>query len=907
MVELKQRRCVRPVVPAVLLFGVGLIAGLPSLRGGFLSGDDYHLVLNHVLVNHPSFRHALELFTIVHRDLYQPIPMLSFSIDFALAHAFGLDPTDSGPRAGAWLFHLTNVLIHALNVVLVFHVVRRLATAPPGLGERSTFEATIDGRAGTSDRSDALFLPAAAAVVFAVHPLSAEPIAWLNGRMMLLSACFTLAGLLAFERWYERPSGLRAAGVILLALLAHGSKVSAAAPVLIAILAIQRGRRPLRRWWLMWGAITVLTAAFAGFAIVSSQGMIDDARAEMPASPALYCVLALGQYIRQFLLPIGLSPWYPPPQQIGWTDPRVLTAVAVIAVVAIAVVVSLRHTRVGILGLSWFLFAVAPTLPFVPARRSIGADRYVYLPNVGLVWIAATVVVALFAFLDGRARGVPGVAPGAIASRTFGMGNRRRALTIAVPGGAIVVMALLLTNWSAQSPFASNIAQAHRIIELNPDHPGVYESAAWAYYREGRFEEAIDIAGEDLSRHPDTMACEVYQVMGMSQLRLNRPDEAVETLKRAVASDPKYGKAYSRLAKAQEETGQIDEAIVLYERAAELMPQYNPGLLELAGAYRTVGRVEDAVRLYERVLDINAFDVTAQLALAEIEIEKQQFAAAAARLATLLDWMPENTVARTNLGVAYEGLNRPDAAAEAYRDALERNEYAATALVNLGNLYSRHGRTELARQLYFRFVPANPIDGQVLAAFHDFALRTNDPASAAALLRKLSSLYGNYDLPRHYAAYASVQAGEFELADELMSYYRGPLFFPDFAARNVEPCRFGGCALSVLIDTLISLHRGHTDEAINDARSILMTKNPFPPDARDRLIADMQRFAETHPSDPWPYYITAMVLIAQDRHDFAGLAVDEFLARCPDDACRARADGLRTRIDAGLAEAAGTE
>jgi len=68
---------------------LALLTFFPSIHGGFLSGDDYHLVRNHVLVNHPSIPHALKIFTIVHRDLYQPIPLVSFSIDFASSTRWG--------------------------------------------------------------------------------------------------------------------------------------------------------------------------------------------------------------------------------------------------------------------------------------------------------------------------------------------------------------------------------------------------------------------------------------------------------------------------------------------------------------------------------------------------------------------------------------------------------------------------------------------------------------------------------------------------------------------------------------------------------------------------------------------------------------------------------------------------
>jgi hypothetical protein len=116
---------------AVAVAIVAVVTGLPSLRGGFLAGDDLHLILNHILVNHPTWGHALELLTLrAHRDLYQPVPLLTYSLDFVVVNALGLLPTTEGPHAGAWIFHLTNVLVHAVNAALVFFVIRRFSWRP---------------------------------------------------------------------------------------------------------------------------------------------------------------------------------------------------------------------------------------------------------------------------------------------------------------------------------------------------------------------------------------------------------------------------------------------------------------------------------------------------------------------------------------------------------------------------------------------------------------------------------------------------------------------------------------------------------------------------------------------------------------------------------------------------------
>jgi len=186
----------------ILIIAAALMMGMPTLRGTFIGGDDHRLVLNHVLVNHPSLTHALELFRIIHRDLYQPIPLLSFSFEFWIAEQFDLFA--NGVDAGAWLFHLTNVLLHVCNALLVFCVVNRLS-------------------ADRTSRRSAL-IAFVVAMGFAVHPLQVEVVAWINGRMMLLSTLFALATIGCLQRWLRSRRAWWVVATICCALLCAISK-----------------------------------------------------------------------------------------------------------------------------------------------------------------------------------------------------------------------------------------------------------------------------------------------------------------------------------------------------------------------------------------------------------------------------------------------------------------------------------------------------------------------------------------------------------------------------------------------------------------------------------------------------------------------------------------------------------
>ncbi len=812
-----------PVICLILL-GVGLLAGWPSIHGGFLSGDDYHLVRSHVLVNHPSFAHAVKLFTIVHRDLYQPIPLLSFQIDFAIIKQLGLLPIPEGRQAGAWVFHFTNILLHALNAVLVFFVVKRL-----------------------SRDATASFV---AAILFACHPLAGEPIGWLNGRMMMLSTLFTLSSLVAFDRFSDRRTLARAGLVLILVLSAHMSKVSLSIPFLLLIFPLVRRRWPVRSWWLMWGVVTAVTISFAVLNIYTSGEMFTRAEDEMSGPPIVNVVLALGQYFRHFVAPVGLSPWYPPSDGVGFGDPTFLTALVTVLMVGALVLGCVRRTWVPVLALVWFMVAVGPTLPFFPARRALAADRYVYLPNVGLCWLAGVGIVWAVGRLTKNA-----------------LAARRGALAIALAVSACLLVGL----WHALEFYHDNIASADRIAICFPDEPGVYEAAAWARYRQGQYEDAIDVAIRDLEHHRDEMGHKVFQVVGMSQFRLGRIDDAIETLRAAVAHKPDYGKCYSRLAQVLAAAGRTIEAIENYERAAEIMPFYNPGLLPLADMYRNEGQPTRARAIYRQVLRNNAYDVRAHLALAEMDMGDGQHQKAADRLVELLSWMPENSVARTNLAVALDRMGDTSGAVGHYNRAIRDDPHNMTAYLNLANVYHRAGDVSRADRVYGQGLKQFEQNLVYQIAYHDFAVTIGRPTLSAEALSRVLSDDDGWTAWRTYAQVQSCTTGSHDASMDC-------------------PCPVDSVSepyadLFRLSRVLCALRNHDAESTVTTVSSLLDTSRLDPPDALERLLGDMERFASAHPENPWPFYVTAMVLRHQGRADVATMAIAAFDELCDGEQC----------------------
>jgi tetratricopeptide (TPR) repeat protein len=741
---------------SVIIVLAALIAGAPTLRGGFLSGDDVQLVLEHVYVNHPSWDHAWKIITLpVHRDLYQPIPMLSFALDFAIIDALKLTGPTHDINNAAWLFHLTNILIHAANSLLAYFLMKRLIT--------SNLAACL------------------AALLFAVHPISAEPIAWINGRMILLSTMFSLAALITFDRFSNRPTIPRAAVTILLVIATMTSKVNPALPFLMLIVSVARyfnrmitqqvldgegsiapcGRRlNILKFATLWTTTLLITIAFSLYALktTADSQMFQNAAAQLPASRPILTVLALGTYLQNIFLPINLAPWYPPPLIATWTDPQTIKSLTITCAFLGTIFIwtifrhrkteagatgtrfpspagtsfpspdgtrfpshagtrfpshagtrfpshagtrfpshagtrfpsrspssreslpALQHTLIPILAIAWFLIAITPTLPLFTTRRSIGADRYLYLPAIGIYWLIAATVTALYHQAKARAL------------------QPTKTRIVATALTALIAITLIAAHWHFSRFFHSNIAKAERIAALNPNYPGVWQVLGWAHYRKGQYDAAISAAKKDLNatdpNSSENPATEAWQCIAMAYHKKGDEQQALAAIKNAITADPNNSLAQYRLGLIRQNQNRLNEAESAYRKALEFNPDSNIALLALGKMLRNQNRPEQAIPILEKLIKINPWDVEANMELAGIDIARQQYAAAANRLEALLDWMPENADAWTNLGVAYFNQRNLQAAINAYTNALKHNPQHPYAARNLKFIHDALHQTQ---------------------------------------------------------------------------------------------------------------------------------------------------------------------------------------------------------------------
>ncbi len=822
------------VIPGLVVL-TALLMGLPTLRGTFVGGDDHRLVLNHVYVNHPSFEHAIDLFRIVHRDLYQPIPLLSFQMEFSVAGAMGL--LGGEVDSFAWLFHLTNIWLHAVNALLVWLMVRSVCTNIQGVSRE-----TVAGLAG---------------LLFAVHPLQVEVVAWLNGRMMLLSTMFALLAVWSMVRWLTISRHRWAYLTVLFTLLCAISKIRVGLPVILIALPFVMDKRVTRRVITVWAVCVVVTAVFVvvNYRATADAGMFAGAAEHMLGSHIVRGLRSLAWYIEHFIWPVGLASWYPAPGMVAWSDRETFISLIVVApVLALAVILSCKSRKM-MFGFGWFFATIAVTLQLVPTRNTLAADRYMYLPIIGLLLVVALGCERLAAMMSHR------------------MGQRRGRLASGFVV-SVLTFTMIAVSWHTAWYYENPVRKAQRLAQLNPEALHVWERLAWAYHHDEQYALAIETARKELSHHDSAARSAAYLVIGVTQHELGQYDKAIESYKAAIAEDPKSARPVYRLALTYETLGQSNEALTWMEKAVEMAPLKNPWINRLASVYRLADRRDDARRLYEQSLRNNPFEVPATIGLAELDAElgtRESYQAAADRLEQLLEWMPENVAARVNLGVVYYALGRTRESANAYLEALKYEPLNLTALLNLGQLHAANGDAQTAWRYYQDALRVGLESVNQVEAVHDF-LTTQGQASMT------QSLWNDY-LLRHpesskaksFLIWSAALSGDKVRAKKTLTTLTSD-------SEKSDPLVTATRIYLALVEKDVSSALEHTEALCGLAASGASARQRL-----QRRLADLLLVDEDW---PWVYCIAARLLIASSDASRAKAFIEFGSERCKDERCQ---------------------
>ena len=627
----------RWTIPGVCVF-LALIVWIvfgQTLRFDFTNFDDNVYVYNDpVVTGGLTLEGVKAAFSDQHSDNWVPLTTLSHMLDCQL---YGLNAGDH---------HLTNVLLQTATAILLFLALREIT----GFLWRSAF----------------------VAAVFAIHPLRAESVAWVAERKDVLSGVFFMLTLWTYVRYVRSPKPM---GWYLAMLFCFGlglmSKPSVVTLPFVLLL--------LDYWSLNRMNTTTLRRIIVEkipLFLLSLACCIPTVFAEktdmMPLeSYSLYFRIenAIVSYVIQMehmVYPTNLAPFYPYPNAIPWWE--VVLAGMLLAGIC-AIVWAQRRTRPWLLvGWLWYLGMLFPNIGLIQVGDYARADRYTYLPEIGLV-LALTWL------------GADWCTP---------WRHRRVALASL---STVILVALIFCARIQAACWRNSETLWNRALACTSSNSIAHYNLGVELYRKGRMDEAISHYQEALQIEPDY--AEARNNLGNALLQRGDVDDAISNYQKALQIKPDYAEACNNLGAVLLRKGQVDEAISDFKQALQIKPNLAEAYNDLGNALFQQRNLDGAISNYQKALQIK----------------------------------PDYADACNNLGLVLLQKGKPDEAILRFQEALRIDPDIALTQHNLGSALLQKGDLDQAIIHFQRAVQLDPGDAKFRG---DLVITMNDLAWSLA-------------------------------------------------------------------------------------------------------------------------------------------------------------------------------
>ncbi|MDP6575717.1 MAG: tetratricopeptide repeat protein [Candidatus Peribacteraceae bacterium] len=544
-----------------------------SLFHGFAPVDDSFLIVENLAIRAINWENLKHFFTTYDPELYIPLVFVSFQFNYLIGE---LAPFN---------YHLTNIIIHIMNSLLVVRILTQLSTVN---NQQSTNDKEVDGGLLRAKRVDS-WLIVFAGLIYAVHPLNTEAVVWLAGRKDLLSGLFFFASLTFYLDFIKgnRKAYWLSITMFLLALLSKVIAVTLLGILILHWLLIIRNKEERANSqsanllialrflpYIILSAIFIAVALGGKARVIASVSFIDK---------ILVACKSTVFYIYKFLIPTDLTIIYPLQGDISLVDMRILPSVIIaIVLIMIAIKTLKRHPWITF-GIGWYLVCLAPTFLNIGKANLVffAVDRYAYLPMVGLL------IVLVYIYKS-----------------------------IRPIAGSIIIVVLIALSINQTNTWETPDGVFRRTLSIYPESVGARVGLATILRHQNKFEEAFEVITEGVKYMDHSL---LHMNAGFVYAATGQVGDAEERFRAAIDMDPSNPEPYFSLGSLFDQTGRSDEAISFYEKAVELDDSYVIARAKLGNLYLKKNQTDLAREQFEKALEWNKFSVEANEGMRRIQ------------------------------------------------------------------------------------------------------------------------------------------------------------------------------------------------------------------------------------------------------------------------------------------------
>ena len=586
----------------------------------FINYDDNDYIYNNPHVQDGITANTIAwAFTTAHASNWHPLTWMSHMLDCQM---FGLWPGGH---------HLTSLFIHIANALLLFSLFRKM----------------------TGDLWQSAFVGA----LFALHPLHIQSVAWISERKDVLSGFFWMLTLLAYVRYVRRPGWIAYVGVLIFFILGLLSKpMVVTLPFVMLLLdywplnriqltGLENNLRLKAFFVLLREKIPLflLAAASAGITFyVQQKGGAVQLFDVVPLVNRIYNIpISYIIYIIKTVFPYKLAAFYPYPNGFPWWE--VIAAIlTLLAGTVLAIRLTFRYPYI-IVGWLFFIGTLVPVIGFVQVGVQSMADRYMYLPMIGLLIIVAW--------------GIPDFISN-WQSKRFWLGAT----------AILAVIILSAATWKQTGYWKDSVSLFSHAIEVTENNFVAHANLGTALRKDGKNDQAIVHFRNSLAISPDQS--DVYMALGLALDERGNPEKALACLEKSVLLDPEYYDAQYNLGTFLLKNGEWDQAISHLEKATCLNPGSDQAQFNLANAFFQKKQFQPALVHAQNAIDLNPEHEKAYLIAGSILFSQGNYQKALKYFNAILAFNPSSAEALQYSGTIFLKQKQIGNALAAFKNAL---------------------------------------------------------------------------------------------------------------------------------------------------------------------------------------------------------------------------------------------